>query len=302
MQTDWDGIEEFVAVATCMGFKPAAEMLNVSTSHVSRAVTRLENAIGAPLFYRTTRKVSLTDTGRTVLSHCQQLIESRDELYAVVGGTNEPQGEIKITCPTSLGERYISPIVREFSQDYPKVEITLDLSNRLVDLIAEGIDLAIRTGMLEDSRLISSRVASRQFLVCASPAYLDAHGTPERLDDLKTHNCLTGSSSTWRFRQGGQHETLRPRGNWRSNSGASVLDGLLAGKGIGQLPLFYVAPYLENGRLIELFRELRPEPEPIWAVYPQARHLQPKVHLLVDRIRAQLQPAFEVRIQHHLRG
>jgi DNA-binding transcriptional LysR family regulator len=140
MQTDWDGIEEFVAVATCMGFKPAAEMLNVSTSHVSRAVTRLENAIGAPLFYRTTRKVSLTDTGRTVLSHCQQLIESRDELYAVVGGTNEPQGEIKITCPTSLGERYISPIVREFSQDYPKVEITLDLSNRLVDLIAEGID------------------------------------------------------------------------------------------------------------------------------------------------------------------
>ncbi|HCE22006.1 MAG TPA: LysR family transcriptional regulator, partial [Hyphomonas sp.] len=119
---------------------------------------------------------------------------------------------------------------------------------------------------------------------------------------LKTHNCLTGSSSTWRFRQGGQHETLRPRGNWRSNSGASVLDGLLAGKGIGQLPLFYVAPYLENGRLIELFRELRPEPEPIWAVYPQARHLQPKVHLLVDRIRAQLQPAFEVRIQHHLRG
>jgi len=302
MQTNWDGIEEFVAVATCMGFKPAAQMLNVSTSHVSRAVTRLENAIGAPLFYRTTRKVSLTDTGRTVLGHCQQLIESRDELYAVVGGNNEPQGEIKITCPTSLGERYISPIVREFSQDYPKVEITLDLSNRLVDLIAEGIDLAIRTGMLEDSRLISSRVASRQFLVCASPAYLQSHGTPERLDDLKAHNCLIGSSSTWRFRQGGQHETLRPRGNWRSNSGASVLDGLLAGKGIGQLPLFYVAPYLEDGRLVELFREYRPEPEPIWAVYPQARHLQPKVHLLVDRIRAQLQPAFEAGTQHHLQG
>jgi DNA-binding transcriptional LysR family regulator len=302
MRTDWDGIEEFVAVATCMGFKPAAQMLNVSTSHVSRAVTRLENAIGAPLLYRTTRKVSLTDTGRTVLSHCQELIESRDELYAVVGGTNEPQGEIKITCPTSLGERYISPIVREFSQDHPKVDITLDLSNRLVDLIAEGIDLAIRTGMLEDSRLVSSRVASRQFLVCASPAYLQTHGTPERLDDLKAHNCLIGSSSTWRFRQGGQHETLRPRGNWRSNSGASVLDGLLSGKGIGQLPLFYVAPYLEDGRLVELFRDYRPEPEPIWAVYPQARHLQPKVHLLVDRIRAQLQPAFEAGTLHHLKG
>ena len=293
MRTNWDGIEEFVAVATCMGFKPAAQMLNVSTSHVSRAVTRLENAIGAPLLYRTTRKVSLTDTGRTVLSQCEGLIRARDELFAVVGGNTEPQGELKITCSTSLGERYISPIVRQFCQDYPKVEITLDLSNRLVDLIAEGFDLAIRTGQLEDSRLISSRVARRQFLVCAAPAYLAANGTPDRLDDLKSHNCIIGSSSSWRFRHGGQHETIRPRGNLKCNSGASVLDALLAGAGIGQLPLFYVAPHLESGELVELFADLRPEPEPIWAVYPQARHLQPKVHLLVDRIRAELQASFE---------
>ncbi len=196
MRASWDGIEEFVAVATCMGFKPAAQMLNVSTSHVSRAVTKLENAIGAPLLYRTTRKVSLTDTGRTVLSQCEALIRARDELFAVVGGNTEPQGELKITCSTSLGERYISPIVRQFCQDYPKVEITLDLSNRLVDLIAEGFDLAIRTGQLEDSRLISSRVARRQFLVCATPAYLAANGTPDRLDDLKSHNCIIGSSSS----------------------------------------------------------------------------------------------------------
>lgn len=293
MRASWDGIEEFVAVATCMGFKPAAQMLNVSTSHVSRAVTKLENAIGAPLLYRTTRKVSLTDTGRTVLSQCEALIRARDELFAVVGGNTEPQGELKITCSTSLGERYISPIVRQFCQDYPKVEITLDLSNRLVDLIAEGFDLAIRTGQLEDSRLISSRVARRQFLVCAAPAYLAANGTPDRLDDLKSHNCIIGSSSNWRFRHGGQHETIRPRGNLKCNSGASVLDALLAGAGIGQLPLFYVAPHLESGELVELFADLRPEPEPIWAVYPQARHLQPKVHLLVDRIRAELQASFE---------
>lgn len=293
MRASWDGIEEFVAVATCMGFKPAAQMLNVSTSHVSRAVTKLENAIGAPLLYRTTRKVSLTDTGRTVLSQCETLIRARDELFAMVGGKTEPQGEIKITCSTSLGERYISPIVRQFCQDYPKVKITLDLSNRLVDLIAEGFDLAIRTGQLEDSRLISSRVATRQFLVCAAPGYLAANGTPDRLDDLKAHNCIIGSSSSWRFRQGGQHETIRPRGNLACNSGASVLEALLAGAGIGQLPLFYVAPHLKAGELVELFEDLRPEPEPIWAVYPQARHLQPKVHLLVDRIRAELQARFE---------
>ena len=293
MRTNWDGIEEFVAVATCMGFKPAAQMLNVSTSHVSRAVTRLENAIGAPLLYRTTRKVSLTDTGRTVLSQCEGLIRARDELFAVVGGNTEPQGELKITCSTSLGERYISPIVRQFCQDYPKVEITLDLSNRLVDLIAEGFDLAIRTGQLEDSRLVSSRVATRQFLVCAAPAYLAANGTPDRLGDLKAHNCIIGSSSNWRFRQGGQHETIRPRGNLKCNSGASVLDALLAGAGIGQLPYFYVAPHLASGDLVELFPDVRPEPEPIWAVYPQARHHQSKVHLLVDRIRAELRREFD---------
>lgn len=293
MRTNWDGIEEFVAVATCMGFKPAAQMLNVSTSHVSRAVTRLENAIGAPLLYRTTRKVSLTDTGRTVLSQCESLIRARDELFAVVGGNTEPQGELKITCSTSLGERYISPIVRQFCQDYPKVEITLDLSNRLVDLIAEGFDLAIRTGQLEDSRLVSSRVATRQFLVCAAPAYLAANGTPDRLDDLKAHNCIIGSSSSWRFRQGGQHETIRPRGNLKCNSGASVLDALLAGAGIGQLPYFYVAPHLASGDLVELFPDVRPEPEPIWAVYSQARHHQSKVHLLVDRIRAELRREFD---------
>mgnify|MGYP000707354958 FL=1 len=293
MRTNWDGIEEFVAVATCMGFKPAAQMLNVSTSHVSRAVTRLENAIGAPLLYRTTRKVSLTDTGRTVLSQCEGLIRARDELFAVVGGNTEPQGELKITCSTSLGERYISPIVRQFCQDYPKVEITLDLSNRLVDLIAEGFDLAIRTGQLEDSRLVSSRVATRQFLVCAAPAYLAANGTPDRLGDLKAHNCIIGSSSSWRFRQGGQHETIRPRGNLKCNSGASVLDALLAGAGIGQLPYFYVAPHLASGGLVELFPDVRPEPEPIWAVYPQARHHQSKVHLLVDRIRAELRREFD---------
>lgn len=292
MRTNWDGIEEFVAVATCMGFKPAAQMLSVSTSHVSRAVTRLENAIGAPLLYRTTRKVSLTDTGRTVLSQCESLIRARDELFAVVGGNTEPQGELKITCSTSLGERYISPIIRQFCQDYPKVEITLDLSNRLVDLIAEGFDLAIRTGQLEDSRLVSSRVATRQFLVCAAPAYLAANGTPDRLDDLKAHNCIIGSSSSWRFRQGGQHETIRPRGNLKCNSGASVLDALLAGAGIGQLPYFYVAPHLGSGDLVELFPDVRPEPEPIWAVYPQARHHQSKVHLLVDRIRAELRREF----------
>ena len=126
----WDGIEEFVAVAHHESFKHAAEALGQSTSHVSRAVMRLEAQLDAPLFFRTTRKVTLTDTGRTLLGHCAQLVKDRDEAFALIGGDSEPQGELRITCATALGERFVSPIIRRFMQEYPRLSVFLDLSNR----------------------------------------------------------------------------------------------------------------------------------------------------------------------------
>ncbi len=289
--TRWDGIEEFVAVAQHESFKQAAEALGQSTSHISRAVMRLEERLDAPLFFRTTRKVTLTDTGRTLFGHCAQLVQDRDETFALLGGEGEPQGELRITCAVALGERFLTPIVRGFMQDYPKLSVFVDLSNRQKDLVAEGYDLAIRTGEMEDSRLIRTLLTHRTWRVCASRDYVSAHGLPETLDDLEHHECVIGSASDWTFQEDGLVRSVRPKGRLRCNSGSSVLDAVLAGVGLCQLPDFYVRDGIARGRLLPALDAFQPPPEPIWAVYPHRRHLQPKVYMLVEQLKAELDRA-----------
>lgn len=284
----WEGIEEFVSVAQHLSFKRAAIALGQSTSHVSRAVMRLEERLEEPLFFRTTRQVTLTDTGRSMLEHFAQLVRDRDEAFALIGGDTAPQGELRVTCATALGERFISPIVRRFMQDHPKVSVFLDLSNRQKDLVAEGFDLAIRTGELQDSRLIRMLITKRVWRVCASRDYVSEHGVPENLDELSRHDSVIGSSETWKFRQDGQTRELRPKGRLRCNSGASVLDAVRAGLGFCQLPDFYVREGIAQGRLISALDAFQPEPEPIWAVYPHRRHLLPKVYQLVEQLKAEM--------------
>lgn len=287
----WDGIEEFVAVAQHESFKHAAEALGQSTSHISRAVMRLEERLEAPLFFRTTRKVTLTDTGRNLFGHCAQLVQDRDEAFALLGGESEPQGELRITCAVALGERFVTPIIRSFMQDYPKLSVFVDLSNRQKDLVAEGYDLAIRTGEMQDSRLIRTLLGHRRWRVCASRDYVSSHGLPEVIDDLSAHECVIGSSPDWNFEEGGEPRVFRPAGRLRCNSGTSVLDAVLAGVGLCQLPDFYVRDGIERGRLIPALDDYQPPAEPIWAVYPHRRHLQPKVYMLVELLKGELNRA-----------
>lgn len=284
----WDGIEEFVAVAQHASFKRAAEAIGQSTSHVSRAVMRLEERLNEPLFFRTTRQVTLTDAGRSMFEHFAQLVHDRDEAFALIGGDREPQGELRITCAAALGERFVSPIVRRFMQEYPRLSVFLDLSNRQKDLVAEGFDLAIRTGELEDSRLIRTLITKRVWRVCASRDYVSEHGRPEQIEDLRQHSCVIGTSDTWHFRYADESAEFRPQGRLRCNSGASVLDAVRAGLGFCQLPDFYVREGIAQGRLIPVLDEFRPDPEPIWAVYPHRRHLLPKVYLLVEQLKAEM--------------
>ena len=287
----WDGIEEFVAVAQHESFKQAAEALGQSTSHVSRAVMRLEERLEAPLFFRTTRKVTLTDTGRNLFGHCAQLVQDRDEAFALLGGESQPQGELRITCAVALGERFVTPIIRSFMQDYPKLSVFVDLSNRQKDLVAEGYDLAIRTGEMEDSRLIRTLLGHRRWRVCASRDYVSSHGLPEAIEELVDHECVMGSSPDWNFEVAGEAKTYRPAGRLRCNSGTSVLDAVLAGVGLCQLPDFYVRDGIDRGRLIPALDGFQPPPEPIWAVYPHRRHLQPKVYMLVELLKTELNNA-----------
>lgn len=286
MITGWDGIEEFVAVARAGSFTGGARAFGASTTHMSRAVARLETRVNTRLLNRTTRSLHLTETGRLFLDQCQRLVDEREEVIAAIGIEGKPRGSLRLSCSYALGERYIAPLVREFAQAHPGLSVTIDLDNDVVDIVNRGFDLAIRTGHLEDSRLIATRIAERQMITVASRDYIALRGSPLEINDLGTHDCLMGSARQWHFRD---EKSYRPRGRWHCNSGTAVLEACLAGMGICQLPAFYMQDHIAAGRLKEVLPHEHPDNEPIWAVYPTRQHLAPKVSLLVKHLRANLQ-------------
>lgn len=287
----WVGLEEVVAIADAGTFTRAAASIGVSTSQISRAVARLEDQLSTKLFHRTTRKVVLTDTGRAFVDQCRRLLQERDELFAQVSGSSEPQGDLRITCSITLGERFVAPIVQRFAEEHPRVSVMLDLTNRLVDLVGEGYDIGIRTGQVADIRLAGRQIASRSIEVSASPLYLERAGVPTSIDELKNHQCLVGTTTTWHFLDAAIPLSFTPRGRWRCNNGSATVDAAIAGMGICQLPAFYVRGPIDEGRLQPILEHFRAEPEPVWAVYPQRRHFLPKVRKLVDALEQRLPDA-----------
>jgi DNA-binding transcriptional LysR family regulator len=300
----WEGFDEAVAIADAGSFVGGAALLGTSTSHVSRVVARLEERLGTILFHRTTRRVVLTDTGAAFVERCRRLLDERDELLSEASGSSEPHGQLRVTCSIALGERFVAPIARRFTRAHAHVSLTLDLTNRVVDLISEGYDIGVRTRHVVDERLISRNIGQRPLELCAAPNYLALAGAPGRVDDLANHECLVGTSQTWQFLENGMAKLFNPKGRWRCNSGAAVVDAALAGMGICQVPSFYVRQHISSGRLVALLPERRAEPEPIWVVYPQRRHLLPKIQGLVQALEAQLQLSIdeELASSHNLTG
>lgn len=288
----WQGLDEFVAIATTGSFSGGAKLLGTSTTRISRVIVQLEARLQAQLFDRTTRSVKLTDTGRAILEQCRRLLSERDDILASVTAQGEPRGELRVTCSTTMGERYVAPLLRRFAMQHPDLSVELDLTNRVVDLVGEGYDLAIRTGQMADSSLIRTRVGSRALLTCAAPSYLAQSGPLEQIEHLKDHACLLGSATYWHFKDAQGHaQEFKPSGRWRCNNGNGVLEAAIAGMGICQLPEFYVLPALRSHALVLVLDRFRPDEEPIWAVYPQRRHLLPKVRGAVKLLRRELATA-----------
>lgn len=282
----WDGLDEFVAVAECGQFAAAGKRLGLSTSQVSRQVARLEERLQTRLFYRSTRRVALTEAGQTFLLHCRRLQDAREEALRAVGDlAGEPKGLLRMTCAVAYGERFIIPLVNQFMSRHSQLRVDIELDNRPLDLLQEGLDLAIRLGRLQDSRLVATRLAPRVMYLCAAPTYLQRAGQPANLSALSEHNCLIGSSDLWLFQEQGREVQVRVAGNWRCNSGQAVLDAALHGVGLCQLPDYYVQTHLRSGALVSLLEHLRPPNTAVWALYPQQRHLSPKVRLLVEHLR-----------------
>ena len=241
------------------------------------------------MLYRSTRKVALTEAGQTFLHHCQRLQDGREEaLRAVTDLTSEPKGLLRMTCAVAYGERFIAPLVTRFMEDYPQLRVDIELTNNTLDLVHEGLDLAIRLGRLQESRLMAARLAPRKMYLCASPAYLERYGRPHSVSELARHNCLIGSSDSWLLQQNGREFSQRVQGNWRCNSGQAVLDAALRGVGLCQLPDYYVLEHLKRGALVSLLDAHQPPNTAVWALYPQQRHLSPKVRKLVDYLKAGL--------------
>ncbi|PVZ20741.1 MULTISPECIES: LysR substrate-binding domain-containing protein [unclassified Pseudomonas] len=285
----WDGIDEFVAVAEASQFTAAADRLGVSSSHISRQVAQLEERLQTRLFYRSTRRVTLTEAGMAFLHHCQRLQDGRDEaLRAIHDLGSEPKGLLRLTCAVAYGERFIVPLLNDFMARYPQIRLDVELSNRTLDIVHEGLDLAIRLGRLSESRLVAARLAPRRMYVCASPEYLSHYGRPHSVSELARHNCLIGSTDQWPLFVEGREFNQRVQGNWRCNSGQAVLDAALKGMGLCQLPDYYVLEHLHSGALISLLESYQPPNTAVWALYPQQRHLSPKVRGLVDHLRAGL--------------
>ncbi|HWV10879.1 LysR substrate-binding domain-containing protein [Pseudomonas sp.] len=292
----WEGLDEFVAVAECGQFTAAAERLGLSSSQVSRQIARLEERLQTRLFYRSTRRVALTEAGQTFLHHCQRLQDAREEALRAVGDLNsEPKGLLRMTCAVAYGERFIVPLVTDFMTRHPQLRVDIELSNRTLDLVHEGLDLAIRLGRLQDSRLVATRLAPRQMYLCAAPDYLQRYGRPHSLSELSRHNCLVGSTDQWSFQLDGRESSQRVQGNWRCNSGQAVLEAALRGLGLCQLPDYYVLEHLRSGALVSLLDNHQPPNTAVWALYPQQRHLSPKVRQLVDALREGLSQRAEYR-------
>ncbi|WP_435104129.1 LysR family transcriptional regulator [Arhodomonas sp. AD133] len=278
----WDSVEAFVSVVQHGGFSAAARVTGASPSYLSRAVSQLETRLGMQLLYRTTRQIRLTDSGRRYFEDCRELIAGLEAAERSAQALEAaPRGHLRLSCATHFGERYVAPALNDFLLRHPQVSAELTLTNRMVNLIDEGFDLAIRLGTLRDSSLVARRLAPRRLYVCAAPGYVERQGAPGSLDELAGHHCLVGSTDYWTFSVGGQREDRRVRGRLRCNSGPALLDAALKGLGLAQLPENYVLTHLDRGDLVEVLGEHAYAQAGVYAVYPWSRYPVPKVRALV---------------------
>jgi DNA-binding transcriptional LysR family regulator len=278
-----EGVAEFCAVAEVGNFTGAAIKLDTSVAQVSRKVAALEKLLGVKLLHRTTRSVSLTEAGKVYFNQAHLALKQLEDAQLSVSALQQsPQGLIKLTAPVAFGEAFIAPLLNSFMKTYSGISVQCTFTNDKIDIVDQGLDLAIRIGALEDSTLVAKKLATRRLYVCASPDYFEDNTPPETLEELKHHALLVGSQSYWRFVVEGTATTLAVKGRVRYNSGNALRAAALTGLGIAQLPGFYVHNDLKNGNLIEVLPAYKDKQEAIWAVFPSNRNVAPKIRLLID--------------------
>jgi len=280
---DQGGLREFVAVVEHGGFTAAATSLDVSTSFVSRQVKRLEDRLATRLLHRTTRAVRLTEMGRVYYERSREILDRLEALESDMADLQErPKGLVRITAPGLYAQRYVAPALARFTARYPDVSIKLDTRMGLVDIVAEGFDIAVRMSALADSSLIARKIVKRRIVICASPAYLAEHGEPKTPDELRKHNCLTLLDMPWRFAFPNENRVVKVRGSWQSDNGRALVAAAVQGIGLVRFASYYVDAELANGKLVPVLADYEIQDAATWIIYPDRHHLPTRVRFLID--------------------
>lgn len=292
-------IKAFCLVASNGGFSAAARQLGVATSSVTRLVDALEQRLGAPLLNRSTRRITLTDSGRNYFEHASQILAALDEADdAAAGRDAEPAGVLRIAAPVTLALRYLAPLLPELARRYPRLELDLRLSDALSNMVDEAIDVAIRIGHPEQQpNLIARKLAGHRRHIVASPAYLAQHGAPATPDALAAHNCLLFSygagRAAWRLRNADLATEIEVHGKLQVNNAEMLRQAALSGLGLALLPGWLVQPDLDAGRLVAVLGDYQANPGEmevgIYAVYPASRRGASKIRVFTDMLAAALE-------------
>ncbi|MBP2300885.1 DNA-binding transcriptional LysR family regulator [Azospirillum picis] len=286
------GLLAFARAGSLGSFAAAARSLAISPSAVSKSVQRLEQQLGVSLFTRTTRSLTLTPEGRELHERAVRLLRDAEEIeQAAKAAYAEPAGTLRIAASLPIGLHLIAPILPAFCERHPKVTIDLRLDDRLVDLVEQGIDIAVRIGDLADSRLLWRRLAPLRLCAFASPAYLSAHGAPTHPDELVAHKTVnlryqsSGQIFRWPFRIGEREIEIVPASGIVVDASEAVVAALVAGGGIGISASFIAAPYVARGELVPVLGSFAVERETIAALWPSSRRTNPAVRAFVDHLR-----------------
>jgi DNA-binding transcriptional LysR family regulator len=288
------GLQQFLAfaqTARCSSFAAAARDLGQAPSTLAKSVARLEAQLGVKLFHRTTRQVSLTPDGERLYRRCERVLAEVEDLQAEAAGTRAaPSGTIRIDAPIAYGRRILMPLFAQLLQRHPQLQLDLRLQDAYADLVRDGLDAAIRIGALQDSRLVARRFDWQQLVFVASPAYLEARGTPLRIEDLAGHATVvfrmpsSGRVRPWQLREGRRVMEMHPSHRVQVNDGDGMVAAAREGLGLTQIPDYMAADELAAGQLVEVLVDKRPPPMPISAVLPSSRLVPPRVRLLLDTL------------------
>ena len=288
------GILAFVRSAEASSFAAAGRALGISPSAVGKSIARLEASVGVRLFQRSTRKVRLTAEGELFFERCRRILDELADAEAMLSqAAQSPRGKLRVSVPT-IGYRFLLPVLPAFRRQYPEIELDLDFSDHMVDVIEEGVDVAIRSGSLPDSRLMARRLGPFRFLLCASPAYLDARGEPRQPMDLERHDFVryrfatTGKLMEWERGSDPRWQGVRLATAITCNNMEAVLAATLDGHGIAYVPDFLVSESIRAGQLRPVMEDQLADRGQFWAVWSSSRQLSPKIRVFVDFIAGRL--------------